>query len=98
LGKQLEKSALKKASSILRAVAHPIRLAIIDTLSGGECTVGHIAATTGTPQALTSQQLKILRDHDILASRRDGNRVFYRINNPAVLKVLACLRRNNLIA
>ncbi|MGH8191946.1 MAG: ArsR/SmtB family transcription factor [Rhodanobacteraceae bacterium] len=74
-------------------MAIPHRLAILEILAEGEKTVGEITEEAGLIQTVTSQQLKILHDHDIVARRRDGNRVFYRINRPEVRRVLACLQK-----
>ncbi len=88
----LESERLEKAAEILKTVAHPMRLRIIDSLEGGEMTVSALCRTLGTPQPYTSQQLNLMKSKGILAARRDGNQVFYRIANPDVVKVIHCVR------
>lgn len=46
----------------------------------------------GTKPAITSQQLGLMKDRGVLASRRDGNHVYYRVVNPGVIRVLHCIR------
>ncbi|SMC26927.1 ArsR family transcriptional regulator [Desulfacinum hydrothermale DSM 13146] len=82
---------LQKAAEVLRVVAHPVRLQILQFLEGGEKTVTEIHTGLDLPQAYTSQQLNLMKSKDILASRRDGSQVFYRIANWNVLKIIHCV-------
>ncbi len=77
---------------MLKAVAHPLRLRIIELLEGGEMCVSELVDALGTKPAITSQQLGLMRDRGVLMSRRDGNRVYYRVSNPKVLQVIQCIR------
>ena len=81
----------QRAADVLKAVAHPIRLRIIEALGKGEMCVGDIVAALREKQAITSQQLNMMKDKGILASRRDGAKVYYRIQNKNVTKVLHCV-------
>ncbi len=84
-----------QAAEVLRAVAHPIRLRIIELLEDGtpRC-VGEIQDHLGVKQSATSGQLALLRDRGVLAARRDGMQVYYSVVNPAVLQIIDCLRRH----
>lgn len=82
---------LEKAADILRVVAHPVRLGILQVLEDGEKNVTEISQTLGAAQAYTSQQLNLLKARGVLASRKDGSQVFYRIAFPAVLKIIQCV-------
>lgn len=78
---------------MLRCLGHPVRLRIIDVLDrAGEATVTEIYEALGIEQAVCSQHLNLMRDKGILARRKDGVNVFYRLGDPRALKVLACLR------
>jgi ArsR family transcriptional regulator len=87
----MDKELAIHAAEVLKAVAHPLRLRIVDLLERGELCVGEIVATLGEKQSITSQQLTILKNRGILASRRDGARVFYRLENKNVTQVLNCV-------
>ncbi|MBN2304076.1 MAG: helix-turn-helix transcriptional regulator [Anaerolineae bacterium] len=62
-----------------KALAHPVRLQILDMLRGGEICVCHMEAALGKRQAYISQQLMALRDAGLVESRKDGLQVFYRL-------------------
>jgi ArsR family transcriptional regulator len=86
---------LERVAPVVRIVAHPIRLRILDYLGhAGERTVSEIVGVAGCSQALVSQQLRILKDQGVLTSRREGNYVFYDLQNRSVLLLLECIRQN----
>ncbi len=72
----------------LRAVAHPVRLQILDMLRQGEICVCHIEAALKKRQAYVSQQLMVLRDARLVEYRKDGLQVFYRLAEPSVAGLL----------
>ena len=81
------------ASRSLKAMAHPLRLKILCILgTATEVSVQDIVEQVGTSQSNISQHLSILRDKGILGSRKDANKVFYRIADPKVLKLIESLR------
>lgn len=81
----------QRAAGVLKAVAHPMRLQIVHLLAEGELCVGDIVVALGTKASITSQQLNMMKDKGVLACRRDGARVYYRVANPHALEVLACV-------
>jgi ArsR family transcriptional regulator len=83
-----------RVARTLKAVAHPLRLRIIDLLEGGERSVGDIVEALGAKPAVTSQQLGLMRDRGVLEARREGNHVYYRIANRHVVNVIHCVRRS----
>ncbi|OHB60161.1 MAG: hypothetical protein A2167_08240 [Planctomycetes bacterium RBG_13_46_10] len=87
----MDRDLAEHSADILKAVAHPIRLQIIELLKKEEMCVGDIVHELGEKQAITSQQLNIMKNKGILACRREGAKVFYRIENKNVIKVLACV-------
>ncbi|MBN1763723.1 MAG: helix-turn-helix transcriptional regulator, partial [Sedimentisphaerales bacterium] len=64
---------------------------IVDILKDGEKCVGDIVSALGAKNAITSQQLNMMRDKGVLSCRRDGVRVYYRVNNPDVIRLLHCI-------
>jgi ArsR family transcriptional regulator len=87
----MDKELAMHAADVLKAVAHPLRLQIVEVLEDGELSVGEIVDALGEKQAITSQQLNLMKDRGVLASRREGARVYYRVSNPNAIKVLSCV-------
>ncbi len=81
------------AARSMKAMAHPLRLKILCILGGtSETSVQDIVEQVGTSQSNISQHLSILRDKGILASRKDANKVYYRIADPKIVKLIGSLR------
>ena len=89
----IEMEILKEVAPTLKAVAHPLRLRILDFLKDGERTVMEIAEALDKPQALTSHQLAILRNCRVLSARREGTNVYYSVRKRSVLVLLDCIRK-----
>ena len=83
---------IDRASRSLKAMSHPLRLKILCTLGGQEVSVQDIVEQVGTSQSNISQHLAILRDKGILASRKDANRVFYRVSDSRTLQLIGMMR------
>ncbi|HET6264577.1 MAG TPA: metalloregulator ArsR/SmtB family transcription factor [Usitatibacter sp.] len=83
---------IRQASSAMQAMAHPLRLKILCLVGSQELSVLEIVDAVGTTQSNISQHLAVLRDHGILVSRKEANKVFYRIGDPRVLKMIALMR------
>lgn len=83
---------IERASRSLKAMSHPLRLKILCTLGGDEVSVQDIVAQVGTSQSNISQHLAILRDKGILASRKDANRVYYRVSDGRTLRLICMMR------
>ncbi|RME06974.1 MAG: ArsR family transcriptional regulator [Anaerolineae bacterium] len=79
----------KKISRILRQISHPARVHILLTIGEGEACVCHLEASLGYRQAYISQHLMALRKAGLLAGRREGRFIFYRLKNPQLLDLLA---------
>jgi DNA-binding transcriptional ArsR family regulator len=81
------------ASHSLKAMAHPLRLKILCLLGATtEVSVQDIVEQVGTSQSNISQHLSILRDKGILISRKDANKVYYRIAEPSILHLISAMR------
>jgi len=72
-------------------VANPRRLMILCRLTDREHTVGEPQALVGLSQSALSQHLAVLREDGVLATRRQGQTIFYRIADPASVKVVRTL-------
>lgn len=83
--------AATMVAGMLKALAHPQRLRIIDLLCAGEHHVTAIVDGLRLPQAIVSQQLRILRMQRLVRTRRDGGFVWYQIAEPRLLELLQCL-------
>jgi rhodanese-related sulfurtransferase/DNA-binding transcriptional ArsR family regulator len=80
-------------AAVARAVAHPHRLALLEQLAQGERSVEVLADRTRVSTANASQHLQHMRRAGLVAARRDGKFVFYRLADNAVLDLLASVRR-----
>lgn len=87
----INKKSAQKVADVLKAIAHPVRLRIIELLEDGEKCVGEIVEGVGGKQSITSQQLNMMKDKGVLACRRNGTKVYYHIANKNVIKVLHCV-------
>jgi ArsR family transcriptional regulator len=83
---------IERASRSLKAMSHPLRLKILCTLGDQEVSVQDIVEHVGTSQSNISQHLAILRDKGILASRKDANRVFYRVSDARTLRLVGMMK------
>jgi DNA-binding transcriptional ArsR family regulator len=83
---------IREASEAMQAMAHPLRLKILCLVGNQELSVLEIVEAVGTTQSNVSQHLAVLRDLGILQARKDANKVFYRIEDPRILKIIAITR------
>ena len=83
---------IQQAAQAIKAIAHPLRLKILCVLGDKEISVQDIVEQVGTSQSNISQHLAILRDKGVLATRKDANRVFYRIDDLRTLKLIGMMR------
>lgn len=83
---------IREASEAMQAMAHPLRLKILCLIGSQELSVLEIVDAVGTTQSNISQHLAVLREQGILRSHREANKVFYRIGDPRVLRMIALTR------
>ncbi|HEY3327724.1 MAG TPA: metalloregulator ArsR/SmtB family transcription factor [Novimethylophilus sp.] len=83
---------IEQAAHALKAMSHPLRLKILCVLGDREISVQDIVEQVGTTQSNISQHLAILRDKDVLRTRKDANRVYYRVSDPRTLKLIELMR------
>jgi len=78
-------------AEFLKALAHPVRLQIVELLRGREACVCHLEADLGYRQPYISQQIMVLRKAGLLTERREGTYVFYRLADTRVEALLDTL-------
>ena len=87
----MDNEVAEHVARVLKALSHPVRLQIVNVLESGEKCVSDIVEAVGGKQSITSQQLNMMKDKGVLGCRRDGSKVFYRIENKNVLRLLSCI-------
>ncbi len=75
-------------ATLLKLVAHPIRLRILDVLRAGDECVCHLAAALDKPQPYISQQLAILRNGGVIVDEREGTNIFYHLADANVARLV----------
>ena len=83
---------IREASDAMRAMAHPLRLKILCLVGNQELSVLEIVEAVGTTQSNISQHLAVMRDHGLLEARKEANKVYYRIGDARVLKMISLTR------
>lgn len=84
----MDELAYKIKADFLSALAHPVRLEIIEFLKDGEKNVGSIAKELGIPQSSLSRHLTLLRENGILKTRPVGTTIYYDIDTHDIFRVL----------
>ena len=84
----------KIAAEVLKAMAHPVRLGVIEVLAGGERTVTELYEALGCSQSMMSQQLKILHQQKLVTIRKDGTQKYCNLANRDFLKVFDCMHKH----
>ncbi|WP_332771314.1 ArsR/SmtB family transcription factor [Phenylobacterium sp.] len=80
-------------AELAKALASPHRIEIVEVLGQGERSVEGVAERVGLSVANASQHLRLMRGSGLLASRRDGKHVLYRLSDPAVVDLMTALGR-----
>lgn len=92
--KELSSEQLEAAASMLRAIAHPMRLAILNHLEKGKkLTVTDIHKRLSIEQSTTSHHLGILKDKGVLASQRKGKNTFYYLKYDSLTRIIDCVSK-----
>jgi ArsR family transcriptional regulator len=82
-----------KQAEIAKAVAHPLRIAVIDFLKDGERCVCDIAEQVGSERSNISRHLSVMVHAGVLTCRKDGLKVLYSLKTPCVAQWLSCITR-----
>ncbi len=80
-----------EVAALLKTLAHPMRLMLVCTLVEGEYSVSQLEETLDIHQPNLSQQLTVLRDANIVETRRDGKQIFYRLTAEKAAQLVAAL-------
>lgn len=83
---------IETAARALKSISHPLRLKILCVVGDQEVCVQDIVDAVGTSQSNISQHLAILREKHVLATRKDANRVFYRVADQRTLQLIVMMR------
>jgi ArsR family transcriptional regulator len=84
------KDVFREEARVLKVLANESRLKIIDRLSRGECSVGELTDLVGSDPSTISKHLALLRAHNIVLDRREGNVVYYTLLTPCVMNFFSC--------
>ena len=76
---------------IVKAMAHPSRLAMVDALADGEMCVCKLQEIVGSDMSTVSKHLAVMKAAGIVADRKEGLQVFYHLQTPCILSFLACV-------
>jgi ArsR family transcriptional regulator len=87
-----QREHIETAARALKAISHPLRLKILCVVGDQEVCVQDIVDAVGTSQSNISQHLGILRDKGVLQTRKDANRVYYRVADQRTLQLIVMMR------
>jgi DNA-binding transcriptional ArsR family regulator len=96
-GKSAGKSAAgpgpgaQRKAGLLKALAHPARVAMFEALGEGERTVSELAELVGAKESITSQHLALMRAAGLVATRKAGQNVYYTVKMPCLLSIFGCM-------
>jgi len=75
-------------ADFFKALAHPLRIKILELLAEGDKNVNEIQSLVGSEGSAVSQQLTVLRSKNIVTGTKDGNRVIYSLRDPLIIELL----------
>jgi len=82
----------QRSAAVARALGDPKRLCVLESLAGGEASVGELASRVSCQVPNMSQHLAVLRSAGLVTTRRDGNTVYYRLSDPRVIEAYQLLQ------
>jgi DNA-binding transcriptional ArsR family regulator len=86
-----ENERLRLKAEVFKALGHPVRLGVIEFLQGGEKCVCEIVEEVGTEISNVSKHLSVLKKAGIVADRRDGIKIMYRLTMPCAVDFARCV-------
>ena len=87
----MDRDVYKQKATIIKAMAHPSRLMMIDALAEGERCVCDLQRLVGSDLSTVSKHLSVMKSAGIVADRKEGLKVFYRLRVPCVLRFFDCV-------
>lgn len=94
IGDDMDTEERDMAAEVLKAMAHPVRLGVIEVLANGEHTVTQLYEKLGCSQSMMSQQLKILCQQRLVNIRKDGTQKYCSLCNRDFLRVFECMHKH----
>jgi DNA-binding transcriptional ArsR family regulator len=90
--KDFDMTIYELQAEVSKTMAHPLRLAILHYLKDGEKTVNDITQITGASQSNVSQHLALLRQRQIVKTRKAGSSIYYRVASPKISQACDMIR------
>lgn len=90
---EMKEENINKASKALKAMGHPLRLKILCVIGEQELPVMDIVKHVGTTQSNISQHIDILREKEIITSRREGSKILCRVRDRNILKLMDAMQQ-----
>lgn len=90
---EMKEENINKASKALKAMGHPLRLKILCVIGEQELPVMDIVKHVGTTQSNISQHIDILREKEIITSRREGSKILCKVRDPNILKLMDAMQQ-----
>lgn len=87
----LSMRALQQAAECLKALAHPVRLRILQLVLSGRHTVGELAVECDVPQNVASEHLRLMQRCGFLDPEKEGRRTYYRVVEPHLENIMVCI-------
>lgn len=87
------RTSADKACNLMKAMANADRLMLLCQLSQGEKSVGELESLLDIRQPTLSQQLTVLREAELVGTRREGKNIFYRISSQSAMAVMQVLQQ-----
>ena len=98
LTRKFEAEQLARVAEVLKAIAHPVRLSVLEFLSEYKTlTVNELKEKTNTEQSLLSNHLIKMKDKGILRSNRSGKNIYYELVDESILKIFSCMQSCSII-
>ncbi|GHH96736.1 ArsR/SmtB family transcription factor [Neobacillus kokaensis] len=80
-------------AEFFKALAHPLRIRILEVLAEGDKSVNEIQTLIGSEGSAVSQQLQVLRAKNIVSGTKEGNKVIYTLKDPMIIELLAVAKQ-----
>ena len=88
---QKKQLLFEKQAEIVKAIAHPLRIAIVDFLKDGEQCVCDIAEHVDSERSNVSRHLSVMVNAGVLGYRKEGLKVIYKLKTPCILDFFSCI-------
>jgi len=89
--KKFDRAKYKSRADVMKALAHPTRLFIVDELSRGEKCVCELTAMIGDDTSTVSKHLSVLKNSGLVQDDKRGLQVYYTLTCPCVLNFMSCV-------